>query len=100
MPEVSVKNIEIDLTYLTNKVTPVGERKFNFTIMNGEKAEYDANNPLCDADYPDDISEKIDATVFEKLGVKKVASYIYNIIAQILRYFTKFMDSKGLKITL
>ena len=100
VPEVSVKNIEIDLTYLTNKVTPVGERKFNFTIMNGEKAEYDANNPLCDADYPDAISEKIDATVFEKLGVKKVASYIYNIIAQILRYFTKFMDSKGLKITL
>ncbi len=92
VPEVSVKNMEIDVTYLSNKVTPVSERKFNFTIMNGEKAEFDSSNPLCDADYPDAISEKIETTVFEKLGTRKVASYIYNIIAEMMSFFTKLPD--------
>ncbi len=91
VPEVSLKNIEVDITYLSNKITPVSERKFNFTILNGEKVKFDSDNPLCDADYPDAIIEKVDMTIFEKLGVKKVTTYIYNIIAQMMRLATKYM---------
>lgn len=91
VPEVSVKNIEVEVTYLSNKVTPVSEREFEFTIMNGEKVEFDSANPLCDADYPDAVTEKLNATVFENLGNHKVTSYIYNIIAEMMRFFTKYM---------
>ncbi len=91
VPEVSLKNIDIDITYLSNKVTPVSERKFNFTILNGEKVKFDSANPLTDADYPDAITEKVDMTIFEKLGVKKVTTYIYNIIAQMMRLATKYL---------
>ena len=89
VPEISLRNIEIDITYLSNKVTPVSQRTFEFTLMNGENAEYDSAEPYSDAKYPDAISEKIDMSIFEKLGVKKVTTYIYNIIAQIMRFFTK-----------
>lgn len=92
VPQVSCKNIEVDITYLSNKVTPVSERTFEFTVMNGEKADYDSSNPLCDADYPDEITEKFDTDIFEKLGITKVTSYIYNIIARMMRFFTKFMN--------
>ena len=94
VPEVSVKNIEVDITYLSNKVTPISARKFNFTVMNGEKEEFDSNNPLTDADYPDTITGKVDMTIFEKLGIKKVTTYIYNIIAQMMRFATKYLPLK------
>lgn len=91
VPAVSLKNMEVDVTYLTNKVTPVGERTFEFTIMNGDKAAYDSANPYSDAEYPDAIDEVMDTSVFEKIGMEKVVRYIYNIIAQIMRYFTKLI---------
>lgn len=94
IPAVSVKNIEVDVTYLTNKVTPIGERTFEFTVMNGEKAEFDSENPLVDADYPGALDGTLSEKISEKLGVKKVTSYVYNIIAQILRWITKFIPFK------
>ena len=89
VPDVSVRNIEIDVTYLTDKITPVGERTFDFTILGGKKAEFDSENPLVDADYPDYLTGTLAEMAAEKLGVKKVSSYIFNILAQIMRYFTK-----------
>lgn len=91
IPEISLKNIEVDITYLSNKVTPLSQRTFEFTVMNGEKAQYDSSNPYSDAKYPDAISEKTDITVFEKLGVKKVTTYFYNIIAQMMRFITEYL---------
>jgi hypothetical protein len=91
VPAVSLKNIEVDITYLSNKVTPVNQRTFDFTIINGEKVNYDSNNPLCDADYPDAIDSAMDTTIFQKLGMTKVTSYIYDIIAQVMRFVTKYL---------
>jgi hypothetical protein len=91
IPAVSLKNIEIDVTYLTNKVTPIGERTFDFTIMNGEKADFDGNSPFVNADYSDYLTGSFVEIVTEKIGVKKVTGYTFNIIAQIMRFFTKFM---------
>ncbi len=94
VPAVSLKNIEVDVTYLTNKVTPVGQRTFDFTVMNGEKIKYDSENPIVDADYPTALEDTISEKISEKLGIKKVTSYIYNIIAQVMRWMTKFMPFK------
>lgn len=91
VPQVSLKNIEVDVTYLTNKVTPVGQRTFDFTIMNGENVKYDSTNPVVDADYPTALQGTVGEKISEKLGVKKVTSYIFSIIAQIMRWMTKYL---------
>ena len=91
VPAVSLKNIEVDIAYLSNKVTPVGQRSFEFTILNGEKVPYDSKNPLCAADYADAIDGAMNTAIFQKLGIKKVTSYVYDIIAQIFRFITKYM---------
>ena len=92
VPAVSVKNMEVDVTYLSDKITPVSQRSFEFTIMNGEKAAYDSANPYVDAKYPDAINGVIDTAIFEKLGVSKVTTYLYNIIAQVLSLMTKLPE--------
>lgn len=92
VPAVSLKNMEVDVTYLSNKVTPVSQRTFEFTILNGENAEYDSANPLVDAKYPAPINEAMDTTIFEELGMTKITTYLYNIIAQIMRFMTKLPD--------
>ncbi len=91
VPAVSHKNIEIDVTYLTDKITPLGERTFDFTILNGEKVSYDSNNALVDADYPDYLTGTFADKVAGKLGVQKVTSYAFNIIAQVMRYLSKLL---------
>lgn len=92
VPAVSLKNMEVDVTYLSNKVTPVSQRTFEFTIMNGEKVAYDSADPYADAKYPDAINEVVDASIFEKIGLEKVATYLYNIIAQVMRFMTKLPE--------
>ena len=92
VPAVSLKNIEVDVTYLSNKITPVSQRTFEFTVLNGEKAVYDSANPYSDAEYPDAIDEVVDISIFEKIGVSKVITYIYDIIAQIMRFTTKLPE--------
>ena len=94
VPAVSVKNIEIDVTYLTNKVTPVGQRTFDFTVMNGEKVEFNNETPVVDAEYPTVLEGTLGEKISEKLGVKKVTVYIFNIIAQIMRWMTRFLPVK------
>ncbi len=91
VPQVSHKNIEVDITYLSNKITPVSQRSFDFTILNGEKVPYDSAKPLCDADYPDAIDSAMNTAIFQKLGMTKITSYIYDIIAQVMRFATKYL---------
>ena len=91
VPAVSLKNIETDITYLSNKVTPVSQRSFDFTILNGENVAFDSENPLCDADYPDAIDSAVNTAILKKLGISKVSSYIYDIIAQVMRFAIKYL---------
>lgn len=83
IPTGSVKNFEIGLSYGIGSVTLVGERIFEFTLMNGDKAEYDAENPLVEADPVPEIDKILDEetdTLLTKFGLKYLASVIYNIV--------------------
>lgn len=89
IPEGSVKNFEISLSYLIESVTLVGERTFNFTLMNGDKAEYDEDKPLVDADNAPEIDSVLDEDInalLSKVGVKNLASTIYNIVMTIIDF--------------
>ncbi len=94
IPQTSLKNIELAVSYLNNKVTPVCERTFDFTIMNGEAAEYNENEPFVNADYPKNIDnvlpEKTNG-LLEKIGVKAIASNFFNVFAQLLQLLTKII---------
>lgn len=95
IPEGSVKNFEITLSYIIDSVTLVGERTFEFTLMNGEKAEYDAENPLVEADpVPaiDSVLKDNEKDVLEKYGVKGIAGTIYNIVMTFINFVYYIID--------
>lgn len=92
IPKVSLKNVELSVAYLNNKVTPVCERTFDFTIMNGDEFAYNEKEPLTNADYPRNIDNVLPSQingVLEKLGVKDIASNFLNMFAQLLNILTK-----------
>ena len=89
IPEVSLKNFEISLSYVIGSLTLVGERTFEFTLMNGEAAEYDAENPLVDADPVAEIDKILteeEKLILEQTGTKTLASIIYNIVKTIMDF--------------
>lgn len=95
IPEGSLKNFEISLSYLIESFTLVGERTFNFTLMNGEAAEYDAENPLVDADNAPAIEGVLDEetnAILDKTGAKTIASIIYNIVMTIVTFVRSIID--------
>ena len=84
IPKVSVKNFDVVVDYvLVGSPTPVGERSFDFTIMNGEKASYDENNPYVTADIDGNVdsvlSDKLN-NIFTNIGIKPLISMLFNII--------------------
>ena len=71
---------------LVGSPTPIGERSFDFTVMNGEKAAYDENNPYVPADIDGNVDSVLDEThnnIFTNLGLKPLVSIIFNILEPI-----------------
>ncbi|MGN1418784.1 MAG: esterase/lipase family protein [Acutalibacteraceae bacterium] len=84
IPEVSSKNFDLVIDYtLSGSATPMGERLLNFTVMNGEPAAYDSENPYVKADIASGgdslFREDID-NILEKVGVKPLLTMIYDIV--------------------
>lgn len=95
IPEVSVKNFDIVVDYvLVGSPTPVGERSFDFTVMNGEKAAYDENNPYVTADIDGNVdsvlTDQLD-NIFTNVGIKPLISILFNIIEPIFELVKKIV---------
>ncbi len=53
IPDESLTRAAVTVYYIEcGSLTPVGSRTFDFTVMNGDAAEYDAAKPYTDADFP------------------------------------------------
>lgn len=92
IPNVSLKNIELSVSYLNNKAIPVCDRTFDFTIMNGEKVKFNKETPEVDADYLRNIDNVLPSNinlVLEKIGAKDIVSNFINLFAQALNILTK-----------
>ncbi len=92
IPQVSLKNIEVSISYLNNKVTPVCARTLDFTVMNGEEVQFNESEPFTDADYPKNIDRVFPGfvnTILEKAGLKAIASNMLDVFAQALHIMTK-----------
>ncbi len=96
IPAVSRKNFEVNVTYLMDTVTPVGERVFDFTVMNGDPVEYDESNPYTQADFDQRIDGVIDDDtneVLQQYGVKKIVSMVYNMIYKLVDFIVNIINT-------
>ena len=97
VPAESLTVAEIRISYvLIDSVTPVNEKAFYFTHLNGAAPSYDAENPYVDIESEDEFSELIKDSehkeLFEKLGLMEFFKVIFNIVMNLIgKYFIDFI---------
>lgn len=92
LPEGSVIKGEVVIDYiLDNNITPIGERNLPFTVMNGEKAEYDEENPYSPFEA-ESIFDSLFGGFVDPIGIKPFISVLVNIFSSwIDTIFTKIV---------
>ncbi|MCM1544348.1 MAG: hypothetical protein NC110_03530 [Ruminococcus sp.] len=95
LPEVSKANFDVVVDYsLIGSITPLGERLFNFTLMNGEAVPYDEGKPFVDANYTsnfNDLPSKDVSDTLNKVGITSFFEMIYNILETWFSTLFKFV---------
>lgn len=89
LPEVSGKFIQLQIDYYTegNKITPTGKRVLDFTVMNGERADYNLDEPFVDSEYaaPADGVLGDNATdALKKYGVYDLVTFFIDLFMAIM----------------
>lgn len=93
VPAESLTVAEITITYtLVGSVTPVNDKEFYFTLLNGEAPEYDEENPYIELGSGNAFAEHIKDSEalewFDKFGLTEFFDVIFKAIMNILnRYF-------------
>ena len=97
IPEVSRVNFDLVVDYvLLKSATPMGERLFNFTVMNGDTVEYDSENPYVSADLSSDFGKHLDKNtlnILDKTGSRTFFEMLYNIIIPFAKYIVELVKS-------
>ncbi len=93
LPEISGKLMQVSIDYYEdgNILLPVGSRTLDFTIMNGERVEYNESEPFADRNYvslADSVLDGKEDTLKEH-GV-------YSIVAFFIDLFWSIMTMLGL----
>lgn len=93
LPEKSYTVAGVKISYGIGTVTPVGEKEFYFTVMNGEKPDYDNANPYtplkAESQFKNHIENKQLVELFDKLGLTPFLEIIYNIVFNLVGKFLK-----------
>lgn len=95
IPEISKKNFEINISFMNKTITPVSDRTFDFTVMNGKDAEYNESEPYVNADMPKELDEVIGekaSDLLKKLGVRNTAATVYNICIKLVDIVMNFFS--------
>ena len=93
LPEISKKNFEINIAFMNKTITPVSDRTFDFTLLNGAAAEYDEKEPYVNADMPKELDEVIGekaSNLLKKLGIRNTAATVYNILVNLIDFVINF----------
>ena len=97
VPAESLTVAEVRISYvLVGSATPVNEKEFYFTLLNGEAPEYDAENPNVQIESPDEFTELIKDSEalewFDKLGLTEFFKVLFNIVMNLVgKYFLAFI---------
>ena len=93
--EVGLSNFEITVSYAIGNLTPVGQRTFDFVLMNGEAAEFDSENPYVADSYEngmDDVIGEDTVEILDKFGVKTITSIIFETVMKIYDFIVGIID--------
>lgn len=89
VPPVSLETVTVKVSYmLVGSVTPVNTRAFTYTVMNGEKSQYDTQNPFTDFTKDTQFKDAVTATdigqLLYKTNLGAIAELFFNILRNIL----------------
>lgn len=92
IPNVSLTTAEITISYiLIGSITPVNDKEFYFTLLNGEAAEYDEENPYVEIASGNAFAEHIKDSEalewFDKLGLTEFFEVIFNIVLNFIKKY-------------
>jgi len=93
--EISLSNFEISISYVIGNLTPIGQRTFDFVIMNGEAADFDSENPYVADEYENGMDEVIGedtVDILEKYGVKTLVSIIFEMVMKIYDFIAGIIE--------
>ncbi len=94
IPAVSLKNFEVNVSWLMESFTPIGGRTFEFTLMNGEAVTYDAENPYTKSDEAlrvDIVVDKDVKNILTKNFVENLLSFIYNMVTKLIGFIMEML---------
>lgn len=92
LPHISDALVQVQVKYelVGNTTAPIGEKTFNFKLLNGESVEYNESDPYVEADYAMGydalVSEKTD-NILTKMGVSSFISYLVDMILSFFKQF-------------
>lgn len=89
LPAVSGQLLQVEINYAQteNKLSPIGSRTLDFTIMNGTPVTYDSENPLVPSDYSIGLSSVIGekkADGLKTFGLIDLIDFFYNMFFSIM----------------
>lgn len=93
VPAESLSVAEVTVAYtLVGSITPLNDKAFYFTLLNGDAPEYDGENPYVklasDSGFEDHIKDEETLEWFNKLGVTEFFDIIYRAVKNFInRYF-------------
>ncbi len=96
LPEKSFTVEGIKVSYGIGLLTPLGEKEFFFTVLNGDAPEYDTDNPYVQLSKESGFAEHIEGSkaleVFDGLGITHLMEIIYNIVYNFIgKLISKFI---------
>lgn len=100
LPKESLTTAAIKVSYfMVGSVTPLNDKVFNFTVMNGKAKTYDSENPFVELSnesrFKEHISGSSQLTIFDKLGLTSLFEVIYDIIYNIIgKYILPIISRK------
>lgn len=94
LPQISNGFIQAKVNYemQDNTTALIGERVFDFKVMNGEPVSYDVDNPFTDADYVIGFESAVSGDTNDILvntGIASLVSFIYD-------WFLAIMEQLGI----
>lgn len=89
VPKESLSTVSVKVSYfIPDSVTPLNDKVFYFTLMNGSSADYDEENPYTALDgeskFKDHLQNDETASLFDKLGLTSLFEVIYDIVYNLI----------------
>lgn len=98
LPKESLTTASIKVSYfIVGSVTPLNDKTFNFTVMNGEAKPYDTSVPYVkletESGFREHLGDSDKITIFDKFGLTALFEVIYDIVYNILgKYLIPIMS--------